>query len=203
MPVILLIRHATTDAIGVGLSGRKEGVHLTDAGRREADVLADRLSQLPVRALFSSPLERAVETAGPLSGRLGIEPRIYDLLTEVDFGEWTGRSFESLQGDELWRQFNTIRSTARIPCGETMLEVQKRALFVIENITAEFKSGLCAVVSHGDVIRSILAYYAGCPIDLLTRIVIDTASISIIEIGQGQPMIICVNLVNDLARRLG
>src|SRR5512138_3450692 len=170
MPFILLIRHAMTDAIGVGLSGRKEGVHLNEAGRHEADALAARLSQLPIRALFSSPLERAVETAGPLSGRLGIEPRMNDLLTEVDFGEWTGRSFESLQGDGLWRQFNTIRSTVRIPCGETMLEVQKRALFVIENITAEFKSGLYAVVSHGDVIRSILAYYAGCPIDLLTRI---------------------------------
>ncbi|HEX2965866.1 MAG TPA: histidine phosphatase family protein [Syntrophorhabdaceae bacterium] len=199
---VLLIRHAMTDMVDVGLPGRKPGIHLNDSGRREADILADRLSVFPIRAFFSSPLERAVETVGPACGRFGMEPRISDLLNEVDFGEWTGRNFESLKGDEVWWRFNHVRSTVRIPCGETMLEVQKRAVLQMENIASEFTSGIAAVVSHGDVIRTTLAYYAGFPIDMLTRITIDTISISMIAIGEGRPRIICVNCVHDISQLL-
>lgn len=177
---LLLIRHAVTDSVGKRLSGRKPGVHLNEQGRAQAEDLARRLAHLPIARIYSSPLERAVETAQPLARRLNQEVVIDEGLVDLHCGEWTDCMFDALRGRPEFQRFNTFRSASRIPGGESMLEAQARRL--IEQLYERHAHETVAVVGHSDLIKSVLAYYAGIPLDMMQRLEISPASVSMLDV---------------------
>jgi probable phosphomutase (TIGR03848 family) len=178
----LLIRHALCDPVGKSIAGRTPGIHLNEAGRRQAAALAVRLSGLPVAAIRSSPLERAVETAEPLASALGLPVVQDEGLNELDFGDWTGRTLNELDALPAWRDFNERRSSTRIPGGETMAEVIRRSLATLEQLRRrhDLTRRLVAVVSHGDVLRSLVAHCIGMDPNRIHRLEIAPASVSIL-----------------------
>jgi probable phosphoglycerate mutase len=118
---------------------------------------------------------------------------IVDDVTEFDIGDWTGRKFADLDGDPAWPRFNELRSVTRPPAGELMVEVQARSIAAILRLCEQYPGGIVAVVFHGDVIRAVLLHLLGMPIDLLHRLEISPARISIIEIDSGQVRVLQVN----------
>jgi len=201
MTTFLLIRHAEHDLLGRVLAGRKPGVHLNPAGKVQAERLARRLATLKIDALYSSPLERAGDTAWPLATSTGLELQIAEEFDEIDFGEWTGKSFDALNADPQWRQFNTKRSISCAPGGEWMLEVQARLVRKLRELHENF-SATIAIVSHGDVIKALVAHYAGIPLDLFHRVEISPASLSIVTLDGSEPRILLVN-ETELRSRFG
>ena len=182
MTTLLLIRHAAADPVGRSISGRTAGVHLNADGRAQAERLAERLAGLPVARVASGPLERSRETAATIADRLGLEVHVSDALDEIDFGEWTGQPLETLSENQEWRRFNAFRGGTRAPAGELMVEVQARAVAEIDRLRGIHPAESVVLVSHGDVIRAVLAHYAGIPLDLLRRIAVEPGSISILEV---------------------
>jgi probable phosphoglycerate mutase len=199
MTVLLLIRHAHTDTAGKRLTGWARGVHLNERGRREAAALSDRLDGIPIRAIYSSPLERCRETAAPLARRLGLSVAARRGLLEVDYGDWTGRAIASVRRSKLWRVVQHTPSRIRFPGGESLLEVQTRAVAEIERIALAHPDDLVAVVTHADVVRLALAHFLGMPLDGLQRLVVDPASVSVIGLGDGSTRLLKVNDTGDLA----
>jgi probable phosphoglycerate mutase len=195
---LFLIRHGQTDWIGQGIAGRQPGVHLNAEGRAQATRLADRMRRLPIRAIYSSPLERTQETAAPLAQALDLEVRPCAEAVELDFGEWVGRPFAALGEDPRWRAFNSHRSLSRAPSGELMPEVQTRIVTAITRIRAAHHGEAVALFSHGDVIRAAVAYLAGVPIDLFLRIEIRPASISSVRFYDDSLLILGVNDTGEL-----
>ncbi|KAA9332800.1 histidine phosphatase family protein [Adhaeribacter soli] len=198
MTRFLLIRHATTDSVGKRLSGRKEGVHLNEAGLEQAQQLAQRLNHLPVSAIYSSPLERALETAEPVAQALNLQTCINRDFLEIDFGNWTNLTFEELQGQQEFQRFNAFRSCTRIPGGELMTEAQLRIVQGLEKLCRRHSGETLAVVSHADLIKSALAYYAGIHLDLFHRLEISPASVSVLEIYSDTARILLVNHTGEL-----
>lgn len=190
---IFLMRHGENDWIGHTLVGWTPGIHLNAAGRRQAEALAQRLGKEPIAAIYSSPLERTMETAGPLSTRLGVPIRCCEGLGEIRIGEWTGRKVTELADDPLWQRFIQQRSTTRIPGGESMLEVQLRMVEVFEKIRTSHPDQSVAVFSHGDPIRAILMHYLGTPLDFVRRIEVHSASISRIVLNDWGPLVVSIN----------
>ncbi len=193
MTLLLLIRHASTDWVGRGLAGRMPGVGLSDKGRIEVAALVDRLAGHDLAALYASPLERTMATAAAIAdGRpLTIEP-LPD-VQEVDFGDWTGRTLDELRQDPLWAVVQSSPSRMRFPGGESPLEVQARAVAGIEKLLSRHPSGAVAVVSHADVIKILLATYAGAALDAFQRFDVAPASVSAVQFQDGHP---CLRLVN-------
>src|SRR5687768_10606483 len=134
MTKVLLVRHASTNAVGKTLAGRMDGVSLNVEGIAQARQLANRLQSLPLSALYTSPLQRALETAEPIARQFGMEAKIDDHFVELDFGEWTGRSITSLENDQRFKEFNNFRSNTCIPGGETMLAAQARMVAGLQMI---------------------------------------------------------------------
>ena len=190
MTRFLLIRHAATDWVGRGLAGRLPGIHLSDSGRGELASLAARFAtRAPVAAVYSSPLERTRETAAALSPAVEIR----DAFIELDYGHWTGRTVAELEPEEEWRQYNHFRSTRRIPGGESMLDVQARAIGELERLRAQHRDQTIAVVSHADVIRAALVHYLGMSLDHLLRLEIGTASLSVVEVQEWGARLLVLN----------
>ncbi len=181
MSQFLFIRHGAHGLLGKRIAGRLGGVSLNDVGRQQAAHLPERLSLLRIDAVYSSPLERARETAAPLCDRLGLQLQIAEDFTEVDFGLWTNQTFDDLSAVPLWRQFNAFRSSTAPPEGELMLEIQARVLRKLAEIHARHE--FVVIVSHGDVIRATLAHFLGIHLDAFQRIEIDPASLSLVELG--------------------
>src|ERR671913_84401 len=199
MTTFLLIRHALCDPVGISIAGRISGVHLNEAGRQQATALAGRLGGLPVAAIRSSPLERAMETAQPLAAALGLPVAQDAGLNEVNFGEWTGRTLIELGGLAEWRDFNERRSSARIPGGETMAEVVSRSLATLEQVrrTPELAGRLVALVSHGDVLRSLVAHCIGMDPDAIHRLEIEPASVSVLASEDGNWRLLLLNSTEE------
>jgi probable phosphomutase (TIGR03848 family) len=196
---LLLIRHAATDANGRRLAGRASGVHLDAEGQRQARALAVRLAQIRVAALYCSPLERATETAQPLAQALGLGVTTREAFLEIDFGHWSGRGFDELAGTPEFRRFNDFRSCAPVPGGESMLQAQARMLAGLDGVCAAHPGETAAVVSHGDLIKAAIAYYAGIPLDLFQRLEIGLGSVSIVDLDDRAPRILVVNGGGELA----
>lgn len=197
MTTFFLVRHGLNDSVGKVIAGRMPGVHLNAEGRAQAERLAERLGNLAVAAIYTSPLDRAQETAAPLARRLNLEVQVSPALSEIDYGEWTGRAVHELTVEPLWKQYNLLRSITRIPGGEIMLESQARVVGEMERLYAALPTGSIVLVSHGDVIRSALAYYAGIPLDLFQRMEINCASISVISLSDHGPRILRMNDTGD------
>lgn len=198
MTTFLLIRHASCAGLGQTLWGRAQGVCLNETGRMEAQRLADRLRGITLQAIYSSPLERALETAETIARSMKLEVSKNSAFDEVDFGDWTGKSFDTLASDERWRRFNSVRSTTRIPGGESFLEVQARVIAELEKLSAQANERV-AIVSHADVIKAALGYFTATPIDLLQRIEISPCSVSIVAMNQGDPRLLTINNTGALS----
>ncbi|HET7234903.1 MAG TPA: MSMEG_4193 family putative phosphomutase [Actinomycetota bacterium] len=199
MTTLLLVRHGHTDVAGRRLTGWQPGVHLNARGREEAERLVERLDGVPVDAIVTSPLERARETAAPLARARRLRPVTERGLIEVDYGEWTGRSIAQLRRTRLWRNVIRAPSTFRFPGGESLLEVQTRAVDAAVAIAAAHPSGTVVAFSHADPIRLLVAHLSGMHADHLQRLVIDTASVTAIALGQDVPRIVKVNDTGDLS----
>jgi probable phosphoglycerate mutase len=180
---VLLVRHAAHDLLGRVLVGWKPGVHLNDEGRAQAERLARRLEHAPIAAVYTSPLERAKETAVPLAAALGVEVSEAEALGEVRLGEWTGRALDELRPDERWRRFNAFRAGTRPPGGEHMLEVQQRVVAWLEQVRERHPGVQVAAVSHADVVKAALFHYGGISLDHALRFEIAPASVTTLEIG--------------------
>ena len=190
-----LVRHGLTSHTGHRLTGWMEGVHLTEAGQKQAEAAADRLAKVPLKAIYSSPIDRTVETAEFIARRHNLRVRKRKGIGEVHYGKWTNRPFKSLVNTKLWRVVQHYPSGARFPDGETLLETQARALADIEKLrTAHPKDKICCT-SHADVIKLITAHYLGMHIDLFQRIDISPGSITVLSIGDYGPRVHAVNIV--------
>ncbi len=176
---VLLIRHATNDWIASGkLPCRTTGVHLNERGRSEAEALAERVAALPVQAIYSSPLERAMETAQIVATRCNLPVQVVEGVQETDCGEWQGQVIEELAKTDLWRTIQLYPSGFRFPGGETFTHIQARMVTAIDELRTAHPGQLIAVFSHADPIKVAVAYFAGIPLDLFQRIAISPASIS-------------------------
>lgn len=194
MTTFFLIRHANTDAAGKVLVGRKPGVHLNEEGRQQAGRLAAMLSRAPIRAIYSSPLERARETAAPLAEELGLAVNVLEAIAEIDCGEWQDSSIDSLAAGRVWERFNRLRGIARIPGGESMIGVELRMFEAMETLRERHPGETIALVSHGDPIRAALACYLGLPLDMAPRFDVFPASVSTVRIGDGAPVVLGINV---------
>jgi probable phosphomutase (TIGR03848 family) len=199
MTTLLLVRHGHTDAAGKRLTGWTPGVHLNEHGRNEAARLVERLEGLPLDAIYSSPLERCRETAAPLAKARGIAVRVRRGWTEVGYGDWTGRSIAQLRRTKAWRQVMHAPSNVRFPGGESLLEVQSRAVDEAFGAARTHPKGTVVIVSHADVIRLLVVHLAGMHPDHLHRLTIDTASITAIGLADGVPRLLRVNDTGDLS----
>lgn len=193
MTMFFLIRHASCDGLGQTLWGRTPGIRLNEQGKLQAQQLADRFEGMKFDAIYSGPLERALETAEPIARGMNVEIRKSDALNEIDFGEWSGKTFEQLQSDERWRHFNSCRSTASVPGGESFLEVQNRIVKEINRIADEHVGGCVAIVSHADLIRAAVGYFAATPIDLIQRFEISPCSVSVVATDQENVTLLTIN----------
>jgi probable phosphomutase (TIGR03848 family) len=201
MATVILLRHGRTSANATGtLAGRTPGVHLDDVGRAQADRAADRLAVVPLAELVSSPLERCKETARAVGRAQADKPRVHTdkALTECDYGEWQGRPLKELARLALWKTVQTNPSAATFPGGESLPQMQARAVDAVRRRDAAVASahGADAVwlaVSHGDVIKSVIADALGMHLDLFQRIQVDPASISIVSYTSSRPYVLATN----------
>ena len=198
MAILLLIRHAMTDATGKRLIGWTPGIHLSEQGRRQADALAERLADVPIHALYTSPLERCRETAAPLARTKRLRPSAVKDLGETRAGDWTGKPLRQLARTKLWRTVQVAPSSFRFPGGESVVECQDRVVAATSRLVGKHDKQVVALVSHGDPIRLLLAHYAGVHLDLFQRITVNPASVSVVAAGDGMPRIIALNHTGDL-----
>lgn len=193
MTTFFLIRHASCRGLGHTLWGRTPGICLNQKGKLEAQQLAERFREIPLRAVYSSPLERAVETAEALARALKIEVRQSHAFNEIDFGDWTGKSFDVLGSDDCWRRFNSRREETAIPGGEAFSDVQRRAVTELHALRSTNRKAKVAIVSHADVIRAIVGYFTAIPVNLRQRIEISPCSVSIIAMVDDCARLLTIN----------
>jgi broad specificity phosphatase PhoE len=191
--VFHLLRHGEHVLRGRVLAGRTPGVGLSTIGRAEIAAVADRLAEEKIEALYSSPLQRTRETAEILAQRLDLPVQSREDLLELDFGEWTGLTFDAVRADERWRLWSTCRSIASVPGGESMREVQERVVKALFEMRQIHRGGTVLVVSHGDVIRAALLFALGMPLDFYSRIEVGLGSLSTIQIDDHGIRVLAVN----------
>ncbi|MCL4877376.1 MAG: MSMEG_4193 family putative phosphomutase [Anaerolineae bacterium] len=195
MTKLFLIRHATNDWVKTGkLAGWTPGVHLNEYGKAQAEAIGTRLASAKIHAIYSSPLERTLETAAAIvqhHPKLTVQP--IEEVGEVRYGQWEGAELKKLYRQKRWRYVQMVPSRVRFPDGETLRGAQARAVEVMESLCIKHPGQTVAVVSHSDVIRMTVAYYLGVHLDLFQRIVISPASLTILSMGAGMPFIECVN----------
>jgi probable phosphoglycerate mutase len=196
---LLLIRHGLNDWVHGRLAGWTPGVHLNEEGRAQAQGLAERLADLPIAAIYSSPLERAVETAQPLASARNLPIRIVDGVGEVRYGEWQGGELKELSKHQLWPGVQFYPSGTRFPGGETLGEVQVRAIATLDALRAQHPDEIIAVFSHADLIRLVAAFYIGAHIDLFQRLVINPASVTAFAFSPMGPRMLAYNDTGSLA----
>jgi len=193
MTTFYLIRHGSNDFFNHTLVGRTPGVHLNDAGNREADELARALAGENIQKILTSPMERCRETAAPLSEKIKIPVEISNALIEVDFGDWTGKKFKDLDASEDWRRWNTFRSGNRVPKGEGMLQIQQRMVGLVLDLHRDFRGQRIALFSHGEPLRAALIYFLGAPLECIRRIDISPASVTILQLSDWEAQFRCLN----------
>jgi probable phosphoglycerate mutase len=194
--LVLLVRHAVTPTTGKVLPGRARGLHLSEEGRRQAEAAARRLGALPrIAAVYSSPLERARETAAAIARARGLAVRIERGLLECDFGAWTGMSLRRLARRHEWRIVQRHPSGFRFPGGESFVEMQSRITETIRRIVDRHPGRAVVAVSHADPIKVLLAHVLGTPLDLFQRLVIAPASVSAVAFRGDGVTVLTVNSV--------
>jgi len=199
MTYLFLIRHGENEWVETGkLAGRTAGVFLNEKGRQQAATLSDRLKAQPISTIYSSPLERCLETAQPLADALNLEIVAEPGVVEVDYGEWRGAALKDLSQKPEWQLVQIYPGGFRFPDGETLREVQNRVITTLERIRKDHEGEAVAIFAHGDVLRTAIAYYLGTPLDLFQRIHINTASVSLIGFHRFGPQILLVNDTGEI-----
>lgn len=185
---VLLIRHGRSEANTQGvLAGRSE-TPLDDTGRAQAAALAERLTDVPLDVLVTSPQLRAQQTASIVAGGRA-QARVDEAFAECDYGEWSGRALQDLSGEKAWETVQWWPSAASFPQGETMAQMAHRAAQGVQRLVTEHPEGFVWIVSHGDVIKAIIADALGVHLDQFQRIVVDTASVSVLEYTARRPFV--------------
>lgn len=191
---VLLVRHGLTPTTGTVLPGRAPGLHLSDRGREQAESVARRLTDAGLAAIYTSPLERARETAEPTERTTGQAALVEPALLECDFGEWTGRELGALAKLREWRTVQQAPSTFRFPGGESFVELQTRMIVLMERLRAEHRGQTVACFSHADPIKALLTHAVGTHLDHFQRIDVGTGSVSVIDWpSRGAPVVRSVN----------
>ena len=208
MATVLLVRHGRTAANSTGiLAGRSPGVELDEVGRTQVATLGERLAPIPLARLISSPLQRCRQTTHALlAARAEPVPNsIESRLTECGYGDWTGRPLKELAKESLWQTVQQQPSAVRFPGGEAMTEMAARAVGAVRawdaDVTAEHGAeAVWVAVSHGDVIKAILADALGTHLDTFQRILVNPASVSVIRYTAARPYVVTMNSAGaDLA----
>ncbi|WP_027943545.1 histidine phosphatase family protein [Amycolatopsis taiwanensis] len=199
MATVILLRHGRSTANGSGvLAGRTPKVGLDETGRDQAGALCRRLAGVPLAEVVSSPLLRCKQTVAPLLAERGLTRTVDPRLSEVDYGEWTGRELKTLVKEPLWRVVQAHPSAAVFPGGEGLAGMQARAVTAIREhdarITAEYgEEAVWLICSHGDVLKAILADALGQHLDSFQRIVVDPASVSVVRYTETRPFVVRMN----------
>jgi probable phosphomutase (TIGR03848 family) len=194
LTTLLLVRHGNTATTGKLLPGRAPGLHLAESGVTQAQRAGERIAELKrIDAIYTSPLERARETAGAIAKATGLKPKVERGLLECDFGEWTGAELPKLMKLPEWRTVQRAPSTFRFPNGESFTEMQVRIVSTLDRLRARHHGGTVVCVSHADPIKAAMAHALGTHLDLFQRIVISTCSISAIGFAGDGPMALTVN----------
>ena len=192
LTTLVLVRHAVTEQTGPMLTGRNPGVDLSDDGRKQAAALAERLADLPVSAVYASPMERTTQTAAAVAERHRLPVRELTGALEADYGEWTGGKLNELAKTELWKTVQRAPSRARFPGGESLAEMQTRVVRSLEDVVAEHPGEMIVVVSHADPIKAAIAHYTGVHLDLFQRIVVSPASVTAFQLSaHGAALVKC------------
>jgi probable phosphomutase (TIGR03848 family) len=186
MPLMLLIRHGENEFVKTGkMAGRLPGVHLNDRGRQQAADLAEALKNVPLKAIYSSPLERAVETAQPILEGRKLELQLRPDLMDTDIGKWQGRTLKSLSKLKAWKIVQRAPSRFIFPEGESFLQNQTRIVSCLDGIAASHKpKDIVAAVFHADPIKLAVAHYLGMPLDHFQRLACDTGSVMVLYLSE-------------------
>ena len=192
---LLLIRHGINDfVVSHRMAGWLPGVHLNQQGCEQVAALGRRLSETPIAAIYSSPLERTLETAEAIRGARPLSVTSLDEIGETHCGEWTGQYVnDALRETALWHEIQRFPSGARFPGGESIFEMQARMVAAIERLRAAHSGETFVVVSHADPIRVAIAHYLGLHLDLFHRIIVDPASITELEFNAVRPQLVRCN----------
>ena len=195
MPIVHLIRHGHNDYVKKGLlAGRLPGVHLNEKGRTEVAALAEAMKDTPLKAVYSSPLDRALETARIVARLHGLQVERRPNLIETALGDWEGKSVKRLSRERRWRQLQENPSQFRFPGGEWMVEQQARLVKEVETLWARHKiKDHFAIIGHADPLKLIVAHYLGLPLDLFQRLAMDTASVSALMIEEKETKLLRLN----------
>jgi len=190
-----LVRHGTNDLIGKAIAGRAPGVHLNSTGREQAQRLADRLSVEGVQRIICSPMERCRETAQPLSSRINVPIEISEAVIEINFGDFNGKTLKELEPLPDWKKWNSNRTLLHLPNGENIHEVQARMIREVLRLRRESPEQKIAIFSHGDPLRSIVCYFLGISLDIMSRVEINPGSLNIVTLFEND---VRINLLNSI-----
>jgi probable phosphoglycerate mutase len=195
MPLLFLIRHGENDYSKKGrLAGRLPGIHLNDRGKAQAEELGKAMAEIPLKAIYSSPLERALETAEPIAKARGLKIITESGLLESNVGKWQGQSVRRLAITKYWKIVQRSPSRAGHPGGETFLETQTRIASTLDEICKKYKPReMVACVFHADPIKLAVAHYMGLPLDYFQRLACDTASVTMLAVGDSGAQLIWLN----------
>lgn len=193
MTIFYLVRHGVTSHTGHRLSGRMPDIHLSDAGRSEAEVAASSLAKVRLKSIYSSPMDRCIETARIIADKHGLPARTRRDLAEVEYGSWTNRSLKAVARTKLWSSVQKWPAGTRFPEGESFVEIQSRGVAVLEDLRIRHPRDRICVVSHGDVIRLVMAHYMGIHLDLFQRILVTPSSISVLSVTDSGPLVLTLN----------
>lgn len=192
---IHLLRHAVTDATGTKLGGRTQA-SLSAKGRDQAEALRDHLRDVPLKAVYASPLPRTTETAAIVATPHRLKVRSAEGVIEVDYGRWTDRPLKPLYKHRMWPVIQQTPSLVTFPDGEAIRDAQVRAVEQVEAIAARHDGKAVAVVSHADVIKAVVAFYVGMPLDTFQRLAVHPASHTVLMTGKGaRPTLVSFNHV--------
>ena len=196
MPTLLLIRHGENDFVkSHKMAGRLPGVHLNEKGRKQAQALADALKDVPLKAVYSSPLERAMETAKPIAESHKLKIAQVPELMDTDIGKWQGKSWKVLGLTKVWKIVQNAPSRFRFPEGESFVEAQTRCASALEKIIGQHNKpqDIVAVVFHADPIRLSVAHFLGMPLDHFQRLSCDTGSVTVIHASESRANLVKMN----------
>jgi probable phosphoglycerate mutase len=186
MPLLLLIRHGENDFVKTGkLPGKSPGIHLNERGQKQAQALGEALKDVPLKAIYSSPLERAMETAAPIAAARKLEILPEPDLMDTDVGSWQGKSLKVLRHTKVWSIVQSAPSRFRFPDGESFVESQARYAAALERIVKKHPKpqDLVAVVFHADPIKLVVSHFLGLPLDHFQRLSCDTGSLTALHLS--------------------
>jgi probable phosphoglycerate mutase len=195
MPLLLLIRHGENDFVKTGkLAGRIPGVHLNEKGQKQAQALSEALTQVPLKAIYSSPLERAMETATPIAEAHNLTVIEEPDLMDTNIGQWQGKSLKVLRLTKAWTVVQSAPSRFRFPDGESFVDAQTRYVDALERIIKKHKPrDVAAVIFHADPIKLAITHFLGMPLDHFQRLACDTGSLTALYVSEANANLIKLN----------